>query len=268
MQDAVPTTPESPSQESEKKEEEKKKKKVKKTNLIVQEKTSAIPAKELQLLSEEEGKMLASDRLAIETAEKKNAVESYVYDMRNKITESFSEFSTPGEKDTLSKLFEQTEEWLYSEGADATKSVYVKKLEELRAIGDPIGKRKYEYENRYEALVAIKNAIEGFRSTATSADPKYDHISKEEREKVISESATVEKWLTDMMMKQDKSPKNVNPVILVAEISKKFQELTRTCNTILNKPKPAPPKVEEKPKEEKPKEEKKTGRNKRIRRYS
>ncbi len=240
-----------------KKDEEKKKKKVKRTNLSVQEKTASLPSKELQHLTEEEGKMLAADRLAIETAEKKNAVESYVYDMRNKLTDSLSEFATESEKSTLLNLFGQTEDWLYGEGADATKSVYIKKLEELKAIGDPIVKRKYEHENRYEALSAIKNAVEQFRMTATSADPKYEHITKEERDKVLQECTNVEKWVTENVMKQEKTPKYVNPVISVADITKKHQELTKLGNTILNRPKPAPPK-EEKPKETEKKPEEQT----------
>ncbi len=45
-------------------------------------------------MTEEEGKMVASDRLAFETAEKKNAVESYVYEMRDKLSGVLSEFSS------------------------------------------------------------------------------------------------------------------------------------------------------------------------------
>ncbi len=38
--------------------------------------------------------MVASDRLAIDTAEQKNAVESYVYEMRNKLDDSLSPYTT------------------------------------------------------------------------------------------------------------------------------------------------------------------------------
>lgn len=43
---------------------------------------------------EEEHKMIAADRLAIETVDRKNAVESYIYDMRGKINESLASFAT------------------------------------------------------------------------------------------------------------------------------------------------------------------------------
>jgi predicted NBD/HSP70 family sugar kinase len=40
------------------------------------------------------------------------------------------------------------EDWLYDEGEDETKSVYVAKLAELRAKGDPIAARAAEDETR------------------------------------------------------------------------------------------------------------------------
>lgn len=38
--------------------------------------------------------MIAADKLVIETAEKKNAVESYVYEMRNRLSGNLSAFAT------------------------------------------------------------------------------------------------------------------------------------------------------------------------------
>jgi heat shock protein 4 len=222
MQDATPTSPPPSTPPTTPAEGEKeKKKKVRRTNLPFKESTSSIPQKELQNLIEEESKMVASDKLAFETAEKKNAVESYCYDMRNKINDSLHEFSTEQERNALSAAFEATESWLYGEGEDTTKSAYAKKLDELKALGDPIVKRKHENENRYEALNNIKSAIEQWRMTASSADPKYDHIPKEERDKVAQEVNNTEKWVTEQMMKQDRVPKHANPVVLVADITKK-----------------------------------------------
>lgn len=40
------------------------------------------------------------------------------------------------------------EDWLYDEGEDVTKSVYVQKLDELKLLGDPIQERYMEEQNR------------------------------------------------------------------------------------------------------------------------
>jgi len=171
--------------------------------------------------------------------------------MRNKLNDNLSAYATEQSRTQFSKMLEQTEEWLYGEGEDVPKSVYAKKLEELRAIGEPIKKRKFEDENRYEAVIQLRGSIQTFILTAESEDPKYDHIDKAEKQKVIDEAKKTETWLTTEMTKQDKLSKNVDPTITVSEINKKKMELEKFSNPILNKPKPKP-KEEPKKEEEKP----------------
>jgi heat shock protein 4 len=246
------TAPATPAN-GDKKEETTKKKKVRRIDLSFTECTSSLTAKQLQELIEEEARMLAADKLAIETAEQKNAVESYVYDMRSKLNDVLAPYATEDVRQKFSKLLEDTESWLYGEGEDVSKSVYMKKLEELKALCEPIVKRKFEDEHRYEAIMQLRSVIQNFILTAESEDPKYDHIEKTEKQKVVDECKKVELWLNTEMAKQDKLPKHVDPVITIAEINKKKQELERFCASILNKPKPKPePKKEEKPAEQKP----------------
>lgn len=62
------------------------KKKVKKTNVPVAELVyGAMGSAELEKAVEKEYEMALQDRVMEETKEKKNAVEAYVYDMRNKV---------------------------------------------------------------------------------------------------------------------------------------------------------------------------------------
>lgn len=66
-----------------------KKKKVKKTDVPLNEKVfGAMPRADLQKATDEEFEMALQDRVMEETKEKKNAVEAYVYDMRNKVSSS------------------------------------------------------------------------------------------------------------------------------------------------------------------------------------
>ena len=62
------------------------KKKVKKTNVPVAETVyGAMAAAELEKAIEKEYEMALQDRVMEETKDKKNSVEAYVYDMRNKV---------------------------------------------------------------------------------------------------------------------------------------------------------------------------------------
>eukprot|EP01118_Nematostelium_gracile_P012634 TRINITY_DN4644_c0_g2_i2.p1 TRINITY_DN4644_c0_g2~~TRINITY_DN4644_c0_g2_i2.p1 ORF type:complete len:812 (-),score=307.07 TRINITY_DN4644_c0_g2_i2:23-2458(-) len=267
---ATPMETEEPNKETEQKQEsvpkqettpkqEPQKKKVKRTDLKFDEKTAALSTKEVSELFEEENRYVAADRLAVETSEQKNAVESYVYDMRSRINEALSSYSTEQVRNQFSKLLEDTESWLYGEGEDVQKSVYAAKLAELKAVGDPIVKRKFEDENRYETMMQLRSAVQNFQLTAESENPAYEHIEKTEKQKIIDECKKIISWLDTEAAKQEKLPKHSDAVLTVSEMNKKKTDLEKLANPILNKPKPKPapePKKEE-PKKEEPKPEEK-----------
>jgi len=264
-----PASPEAPKEgekkeeapkEGEKKEEgkaEEKKKKVKAVSIPLELTTSALSEKVINQMIEFEMQLAAADKLAFETADRKNAVESYIYNMRSKINESLSPFATEDTKTKFSKMLEDAESWLYGEGEDVTKSIYVQKLDELKAVGDPIERRFWENENRYDSIIGLRSAIDQFRMAATSQDPKYDHIEAEEKKKVLEMCDSTEKWLNGELSKQDSLPKTVDPILTVSALLGKKAGLEKFATSILNKPKPPPPKVETpKPEEKKPEEKK------------
>lgn len=65
-------------------------------------------------------------------ADAKNAVEEYVYDMRGKIYDRYEKYISDEDRDTFRTLLSNTEDWLYEEGDNQPKQVYVEKLEELK----------------------------------------------------------------------------------------------------------------------------------------
>lgn len=67
------------------------KKKVKKTNIPVAELVyGGMAPADVQKAMEKEFEMALQDRVMEETKDKKNAVEAYVYDMRNKVQSSLN----------------------------------------------------------------------------------------------------------------------------------------------------------------------------------
>lgn len=76
----------------------------------------ALSARELMEAREEEGKMAIQDRILIETADAKNAVESYVYAMRNKLGAELEAFTMDAERAKLVAELDATENWLYEDG--------------------------------------------------------------------------------------------------------------------------------------------------------
>ncbi|CAN1836434.1 Heat shock 70 kDa protein 14 [Linum perenne] len=116
------------------------KKKVKKSNIPVSELVHGglLPA-DLEKAVEKEFEMALQDRVMEETKDKKNAVEAYVYEMRNKLCDKFQEFVTEPEKEEFLSKLQVVEDWLYEDGEDETKGVYIAKLEELKKVLNECG---------------------------------------------------------------------------------------------------------------------------------
>ncbi|KAJ6427414.1 hypothetical protein OIU84_022918 [Salix udensis] len=224
------------------------KKKVKKTNIPVSEVVyGGIPTAEVEKLLEKEYEMALQDRVMEETKEKKNAVEAYVYDMRNKLSDKYQEFVTDPEREGFTAKLQETEDWLYEDGEDETKGVYIAKLEELKKQGDPIEVRYKEYTERGPVLDQLVYCINSYREAAVSSDPKFEHIDLTEKQKVLNECVESEAWLREKKQHQDSLPKYATPVLLSADVRKKAEALDRFCRPIMTKPKPAKPATPETP---------------------
>ncbi|KAJ7003136.1 heat shock 70 kDa protein 15-like [Populus alba x Populus x berolinensis] len=206
------------------------KKKVKKTNIPVSEVVyGGIPAAEVQKLLEKEYEMALQDRVMEETKDKKNAVEAYVYDMRNKLSDKYHDFVPDLEREGFTAKLQETEDWLYEDGEDETKGVYIAKLEELKKQGDPIEERYKEYTDRGPVIDQLVYCINSYREAAVSGDLKFDHIDMAEKQKVLNECVEAEAWLREKKQHQDSLPKHATPVLLSADVRKKAEALDRYC---------------------------------------
>ncbi|PSS07446.1 Heat shock 70 protein [Actinidia chinensis var. chinensis] len=224
------------------------KKKVKKFNVPVTEIVyGGMATADVQKAVEKEFEMALQDRVMEETKDKKNAVEAYVYDMRNKLHDKYQEFVTDSDREALIAKLQEVEDWLYEDGEDETKGVYIAKLEELKKQGDPIEERYKEYTERGPVIDQLVYCISSYREAAMSSDPKFDHIDLVEKQKVLNECVEAEAWLREKKQQQDMLPKYATPVLLSAEIRKKAEALDRFCRPIMTKPKPAKPATPEMP---------------------
>ena len=162
--------------------------------------------------------------------DRKNALEEYIYDQRSKLDERHKAYVQASEKDTFLKELNAAEEWLYSEeGEDATKSVYVEKLASLQKFGNPIIQRYQENDARPKAAAQLREMLNTYLTAVTSGDEKYNHLTDDDKQKVIEKCANVEKWLNDNLAKQAEKPKNENPKITSAEILKNKEDVQYVC---------------------------------------
>lgn len=215
---------------------------------------------EIQKEIEVEVAMANADRVVRETADARNELESYIYDMRDKIVSEsqLAPYCTEAERAAFSTALETDENWLYEDGFDAVKSVYIKKIAELRKHGNPIENRQYEARTRPSAMSMLQKTIEKYTSwlNTSSGEEAYEHITDEERTKCSEKLEKASAWMYDMLDKQGGLAANEDPAVKVDVIYGMNKELNDVVSPVMHKPKPKPKKVEEKKQDEsKPEDE-------------
>ncbi|CCU74275.1 heat shock protein Hsp88 [Blumeria hordei DH14] len=132
---------------------------VRKGDLPISSATSGLDDSSKSASAEQEAAMIMEDKLVSDTEEKKNELEAYIYEMRNKLDDQYSEFASEEEKLKLNERLTTTEDWLYDEGEDATKATYIAKMDEIRMLAGPITQRHFDkVEEERAAAQAISDA--------------------------------------------------------------------------------------------------------------
>jgi heat shock protein 4 len=235
--------------------EEEKKKKIKKTNLEFKVTRHVDWSREeVDKAYEHEVAMANTDRIVQETADLRNELESYIYDMRDKITSDsqLGPYGTDAEKSAFAAKNDAMETWLYEDGFDATKAVYVEQLLELKALGNPLEMRQMEAESRAMTVTNLQASLELYNKwvNESQTDERYAHITDDERAVVHGKCDEISAWLYELLDKQGGMALNQDPVLTIAVLNTKNKELVAKCKPVMNKA--APKKKKEEPKPEAP----------------
>ncbi|TBU24376.1 heat shock protein 70 [Dichomitus squalens] len=202
---------------------------------------SGLDASIVSQFREVEAQMHAADKLVFDTEERKNALEEFIYDTRSRLDERYAPYVQSQEKEKILAALQEAEDWLYSEdGEDATKSVYVQRLDALHALADPVINRYKEAEQRSRVASELRETINNYMNQATSNDERFAHIEEKDKQAIVEKCATIQKWLEDQSVRQSERPKNTDPVFTAAEVLKKKDEIIYFATPILTKPKPKP----------------------------
>ncbi|KAF4698985.1 hypothetical protein FOZ62_027282, partial [Perkinsus olseni] len=246
MQPAETAAAPSDKEEYEEVEVTKTKTRTKKTEIpIIRCGVPGMTEEQLIAAEDDESKMRGVDREVAETDEKRNELESYVFESRDKISSPSSkwyEFLSAAQRDELSNILMQTEDWIYDH-YDATKAEYMDKLIAIRPLGDGAEYRASEASLRPEAEAKTQDAIQKYRSLAQSPDVAYSHIAIERKQHIIDECQKLESWLSQQKALQARQPLYDTPVSAVADLNAKTDALIKLADGIFSE---KPPKKEEK----------------------
>ncbi|XP_049861111.1 heat shock 70 kDa protein 4 [Schistocerca gregaria] len=238
---------------TEKKEASKKKKIVKTVDLPIESYTHGISQLDLNNYIEQECKMIASDRQEKERIDARNALEEYVYDLRGKLNsdEELATFVNDADRTSLSQQLDETENWLYEEGEDCNRQVYVDRLSSLKTLGEPIKMRRQEFEQRSWVLEEFGAALQLTRKAVDqwrAGEERYNHLAEADMQQVEQKVEQCHRWLEEKRSQLASTPRTQNPPITVAQIRQEKQAFDSAVSPVLNKPKP---KVEPPPQQNK-----------------
>jgi molecular chaperone DnaK (HSP70) len=239
--------------------ETKKEKKIKQRKsplkIVCTAQLGAIPDSLLNKFLEIECQLKSKDKEEKDKSDAKNELEELVYSIRDKLYSSLEKYVQEGERSNLSKTCDEIEDWLYGDGEDQPKNVYVERKTNLDAAVAPVRHRATEHENRQSSLNKLTDILNFYQKIvgeceAKLPESKYIHLDAADV-KTMSDSVR-EGWtffqeatskLKDLKTDQD-------PPVTNFDILSKSSYIDNVCKPISQK---KPPKVEP-PKEEKPAE--------------
>lgn len=152
---------------SDKKSDEKPKEAKKKTQSIYIEFTTEIAGvpqlstEALERIKERLEAFDASDRSRVRREETLNNLEGFTYKARDLLEDQgFIAASTEKLRTEVEEKFRAASEWLYGDGADASREALKERLDELRGLVDPVQKRKDEAAKRPNAIKSLQEALD------------------------------------------------------------------------------------------------------------
>ncbi|EGO56038.1 hypothetical protein NEUTE1DRAFT_82975 [Neurospora tetrasperma FGSC 2508] len=137
--------------------------------------TSLLSKASIQALKDRLKSFAASDRTRQLREEALNQLEAYTYKISDILDrESFIAHSTASEREALQQKKDDVSDWLYGDGADATREEFKAKLNALQNIVDPVLKRAEEAEKRPEILKGLQDALDNTNKFVKDIREKID----------------------------------------------------------------------------------------------
>ena len=111
--------------------------------------------------------MVADDRLERERIDARNALEEYVYHFRDLLETSLKEYVLDNDRNSYLATLSNQEAWLYEDGADEMRQVYIQRLDELKVRHVQIGCKVC---SSMKLIFSLHLTIENWRTCERAAE--------------------------------------------------------------------------------------------------
>ena len=198
--------------------------KKRKTPIDFQYEVHGLASKKITEFIEQEKKMEHEDIMIITTKEAKNSLESYIYEMRAKIPAEYSAYTDPNTAQKLLELVDRTESWLFGEGREQAKDIYMARLGDLQQIGAPIAARFRAFGQLADKALLWSNVYQKAADfvPAMNKDEKYTAEDKEGLAKLLQEQA---EWVRGADDDMKKCPRTSDPTVKVTDYIERIKKI-------------------------------------------
>ncbi|WOG98366.1 hypothetical protein DCAR_0417707 [Daucus carota subsp. sativus] len=175
------------------------------------------------------------------TEELKNNLEGYIYATMEKLdSDEYEKISSSEERQSFIQKLEEVQNWLYDDGEDASASEFQKRLDLLKAIGDPIFFRYSELTARPAASEHAKQYFAELQQIVQGWETKKSWLPKQRIDEVLLDSKKVKSWLEEKEAEQARTSSMNTPVFTSEEVLAKVLDLQEKVASIDRIPKPKP----------------------------
>lgn len=133
------------------------------------------------------------------------------------------------------------ENWLYEDGMECDRDVYINKLQALKTLTNPIKSRCDDYEqcpNQFkelkQAIIFGRNAVNEFKHGAA----KYEHLTEVEFLNISENCDRAQNWYDTNLVKFNQAARTTDSPVKIQDIYNEIQTLNNCVNSVINRPKP------------------------------
>eukprot|EP01134_Creolimax_fragrantissima_P006111 CFRG6111T1 len=191
---------------------------------------------------EVEMQLSMDDKQESQRVDSKNALEEFVYEVREKMDTTYAENIEDERKERVSADLMTIEDWLYDEGDDVGRQEYVDRMEKLEQEMAPVKSRQRDWETLPNAADSIRRSIVTYRKVVDQYpnDEKYSHIEADKIKQIADIISEKEDWFNTNIKANDGLTKKQDPVVTTAQINEARLAIEKVGIPILKTPKPKP----------------------------
>jgi len=172
--------------------------------------------------------MEEADAEVRKTEAAKNALESYIYESREKIgsDEGVAQVSTEDDRSAVSEKLTAMEDWLYEDEArDANATLLSNKIQELEEHVRPILKRAWEMEQRAQLPELIQKIRDGANQTLEYVIQNMTWVAEKETTGVAELVESFNEWYANVTELQEKKELTEEPAYEVIDVKRRLDKI-------------------------------------------